>query len=285
MYHTAVYQAAAASAGAANVDMAAAVDSVFTQRNGHYTFTVPLKLGRAFMLGASLTAGRWQCPTWNAIGEFDIQTVNRAATVPSNPQYEDYLDYKPQFPINEEFQVQASNNLGSSTEVESAVIQILSDDWTPQIPQGQLGVGRLKTIMTSTITPVVGAWSGPENLALVSQLRNGVFAVVGMVIQGAGILAARMIFPTQRPFKGRFFRPGVVAQRAVGDLIGNQLGSDRTDLGVLGLFHTFELPQVEVFGLAANSVTYTLFLDLIYLGTDLSQLTNWASGGSFQATI
>lgn len=282
MYHTAVYQAAAASAGAANVDFAAAVDSVFTQRNNHYTFTVPLKLGRAAFIGASLTYARWQCPTWNAIGEFDVQTVNRSATVPSNPQYEDYLDYQPNLPINEEFQVQATNNLGSSTEVESAVLQILSQDWSRNLPQGQ---GRLKTLFTSLITPTVSAWSGPQNMTLISNLRNGVYAVCGLVVQGAGILAARLIFPTQRPYMGRFFRPGVVAQRVIGDAIGNQLGADRTDLGILGAFHTFELPQIEVYGLAANAVTYNVFADLVYLGTDLNQLTNWASGGSFQSTI
>jgi hypothetical protein len=282
MYHTAVYQAAAAGAGLSNVDFAAAVDSVFTQRNSHYTFTVPLKLARTFPVGLSLTIGRYQCPTWNAIGEFDILNVARSAAVPTNPSFDDYLDYPPDLPVNEEFQVQFSNNLGAATEVESAALQIISKDWSPQLPRGLF---RMVAKATFTLNPTANVWSGPQVIALSSNLRNGVYSVVGMQIQGSGILAGRLVFPTQRAYMGRFFRPGNIAQAAVGNQIPQRQGRSWADLGECGRFHTFELPQVEVFGLTAGSITYAVFLDLIYLGTDLSLLTSWAAGGSDQSTI
>lgn len=282
MYHTAVYNASAAVALAANTDFVAAVDSVFTQRNNHLTFTVPLKLARTFGVGASLTQGRYQCPTWNAVGEFDIFNVNRSATVPTNPQFDDYMDMQPPLPLNEEFQVQFTNNLGSSTEVESAVLQILSGDWTPQLPQGQM---RIRVQAKFTVTPTALAWSGPQVLSLISNLRNGVYSVVGMQIQGANALAGRVIFPTQKPYMGRFLRPGVPVQAAIGNQLPQQVGKMWTDLGELGRFHTFELPQVEVYGLTASSTTYLVFFDCVYLGTDLSLLTSWAAGGSTQSTM
>lgn len=284
MYHTMVYNDTAAAAGGSNVDFTAAVDSVFTQRGtvGHYTFTIPLKLARVFGVGASLTVGRFQCPTWNAIGQFSIFNVNRSATVPTNPQFDDYLDYLPSLPLNEEFQVQFSNNLGSSTEVESAVLQVLSGDWSPQLPAGQF---RLKATFTFTVTPTANAWSGPQVITLSSNLRNGVYSVCGFQCQGANSLAARIIFPTQKPYLGRLFRPGNIMQAAIGNQAPQMIGRDWSDLGELGRFHTFELPQIEVFGLTASSTAYTAFVDLIYLGMELTYLTNWAASGSTQQGI
>jgi hypothetical protein len=84
---------------------------------------------------------------------------------------------------------------------------------------------------------------------------------------------------------GRFFRPGVPCQAAIGNQLPQQVGKSWTDLGELGRFHTFELPQIEFFGLTAGAITYSVFLDLVYLGTTLDYLTSWAAGGSGQSTI
>lgn len=283
MYHTAVYYASAATAGTSNYDFSAATDSVFTQRNNHYTFTVPLILLRQYGVGASLTQGRYQAPTWNAIGEFDIINVNDSATVPTNPQFDDYIDSPPQLPINEEFQVQYTNNLASSTEVESSTLHIGSGDWNRQVTPGQFSL--LVQAKLTSFTPTAGAWSGPQAITLISNLRNGVYEVQGMALQGAHALAGRLVFPTQRPYMGRYFRPGCIAQAALGNQLPQQAKFLERGLGVRGRFHTFELPQIDIFGLAATSTTYYLFLWCAYLGTDLGLLTNWAAQGSMQSGI
>ena len=286
MFHTAVYSASAATAGATNFDFSAVTDSVFVPRNSHLMFTVPMKLGKIMVVGANPIRGRFQVPTWNAVTEFDILNVNRSATVPSNPQYDDYLAYPPDIPLNEEFQVQVSNNLGAATEQETAILQLMSADWSPIIPRG--GAGFLPFVLiqaTFTVTPTVNAWSGPQTITLVSNLRNGVYSVVGATLQGTNSAAFRFFFPTQRPYAGKFFRPGGPVQNAIGDTLSNQRTPAMVELGEWGRFHSLELPQVEVFGLTASSTTYRLFFWCVYLGTDQNQLYSWAAQGSTQQTM
>ena len=281
-YHTAVYNAAAAAAGATNVDFTAAVDAILTQRNGHYTFTIPFRLGKACPVGVSITRGRFVSPTWNAVGETCIFTANRAATVPSNPQYDDWMPMPPPVPLNEEFQVQLSNNLGAATEVESVILQLLANDWSPQLTPGQLPI---IVRATFTQTPTANAWSALQALTLSQGLRNGVYSVIGCVVQGTNALAYRIVFPTQRMYAGKPIRPGGPVQNAVGDVLGMQRHPWVFDMGEMGRFHTFELPQIELFGLTAGAITYQVFLFCTYLGTDIGLLTNWAAGGSPQSTM
>lgn len=282
MYHTIVYNDTAAAAGGANVDLTAATDTILQQRNGHLVLTKPFRVGKVMPVGASIVRGRFQCPTFNGIGQADIFTANRSATVPSNPQYDDWMATPLPIPLNEEFQIQLTNNLASGTEVESVILQLLSSDWSPQLPVGQLPI---LVEATCTVTPTADAWSGAQAITLVSNLRNGVYSVQGMVCQGSNSLACRLIFPTQKPYMGSFLRPGGPVQNAIGDVLCNQRSPWMTDLGEMGRFHTLELPSVEFYGLTASSTTYRLFLLCQYLGTDLSLLTSWAASGSMQTGI
>lgn len=285
MYHTIAYFAAAAAAGASNVDFSFATDAVFTPRGStpHLVLTVPMKLGRIAVIGASVTRGRFQSPTWQGIlTQPDLFQVNRSATVPSNPQWDDWLDGPLVLPQNEEIQIQYSNNLGASTEVETAIIDLLSADWNLNRPPGVFdGIAEY----TFAVTPTVQAWSGGQVLTAVTTLRNGVYSVMGAVVQGTNSIGYRIIFPTQKPYAGKFLRPGGLVQNAIGDVLSNQRDAPPMILGEMGRFHTFELPQAEVFGLTASSTTYRVFLWVRYLGTDPSLLYSWAGSGSSQTTL
>src|SRR5271156_5299742 len=111
MYGTIAYNNPIAGVNLVNGDMTALADNDFSQRNGHYIFTERYRLAMAALQGVSVTRGRVQVPTWNAIGEFNIFNANRAITAPSNPQWDTYFNSPPEIPQNEEFQVQSSNNL------------------------------------------------------------------------------------------------------------------------------------------------------------------------------
>lgn len=273
-----VYNAPTAGINASNLDMVAANDPDFSQRNGHYVFTERYRLHSAALVGASVTRGRFQVPTWNAVGEAVLFNANRALTPPSNPQWDSYESYPPQIPMNEEFQVQTSNNLGASTEIENAVLRLIPDDWNENLPASSK-VPPIITVRTSfTVTPTINAWSGPQSLTFAQSLRGGVYSVCGAVLQGANAVAFRLIFPRTKMYHNRKLRPGGLAQTAIGDVVSNQFDPWLLHMGEWGQFHTFEPVQAEVFGTAASNTTYQLFLWLVWLGESAS-LYGGAVGG------
>lgn len=271
-----VYNNPVAGVADANVDMTAAVDADFSQRNNHYIFTNRFRLARAWAIGASMTRARFQIPTWNAIGEWAIFNVNRLITPPANTQCDSYFPMPPRIPINEELQVQDSNNLGAATEIESVGIQLLTDDWTPQLPAG---MAMFTIRATGTTTWTINAWSGPIAITLASQLRGGVYAVVGAQLQAGNSSFFRIVFPRYRLYGGQRLRPGGPCQNAVGNVTQNQPYPWNLDMGEWGRFHTFELPSIDVFGTAAASTAWVLYLTLVYLGEDVSLLGQGTGGG------
>jgi hypothetical protein len=268
------YNLSAAAAGASNSDMTAVSDPDFSQRNSHYIFTENYNLLGISLVGASVTRGRFQVPTWNAIGEFNIFNANRSLQPPSNCQVDWYGAYPVPIPLNEEFQVQASNNLGMGTEIENAPFIIVTTDWSMNIPRGRMPI---LVRCSFTVTPTANVWSGGQNITLSQSLRGGVYAVVGATVQGSNAVAFRIIFPRYKLYQGRKLRPGFLTQNAVGDVVNNQMNPWIFAMGEWGRFHTFELPQIEVLGTAANSTTYQAFLWLVYLGEDVSLLNYGAS--------
>ncbi len=270
-----VYNAAAAAAGATNVDFAAATDSDFTQRNGHYTFTERYSLAAMAAVGASVIRGRLQSPTLNGLGELVLFGANRSATVPSNPYVEPFFSRPLTIPVNEEFQVQYSNNLGAATEVENVLLWLITEDWNSNLPQpaakpfDYTGVFRA----TATVTPTANAWSGPQAISLSQSLRNGVWAIVNTWVQGTNAFAFRWVFPKYKLYQGRKLRPGGLIQNAIGDVPALNWREGGRIWGEWGRFHTFELPQIDLFGITAASITYQIFMDMVYLGTDLGLLS------------
>jgi len=270
------YNLTAAAAGATNSDMTAVADPDFSRRNSHYIFTEPYKLLGLALVGASVIRGRYQVPTWNAIGECTIFNANRALQPPANPQIDLYYEQPPDVPLNEEFQVQASNNLAMGTEQENAILWLGTSDWTMNLPRGRLA---LLVRATVTITPTINVWSGVNDLTLSQSLRGGVYAVCHATMQGTNAAAFRIIFPRFRLYHGRKLRPGGLIQNAVGDALNNQFYPPYCSFGEWGRFHTFELPQIEVLGTTAGAITYQVFLWLVYLGEDLSLLQGGTGGG------
>ena len=271
-YHTLAYNASAAAAGASNVDLSVVPDTEVSSRNSHGIFTERYKMLAVSAVGVSITRGRFQVPKWNAVGEMSIINANRALEPPSNPQWDLYLAYPPELPQNEEFQVQLSNNLGAATEQENVILQLAPDDWNQNIPKGELLFVQRATF---TLTPTINVWSGGQVLTFSQSLRGGVYAVVGGVVQGTDAVAWRIIFPRNKMYHGRRLRPGGLIQNAIGVVINNQIDPWVMGLGVLGYFHTFELPTIEVLGATAAAITYQVYLWLVRLGEDVSILNQY----------
>jgi hypothetical protein len=277
MYHTVVYNAPAAGVNTVNLDFTAALDSEVTQRNGHYTFSEDYKLLGAAIVGVSVIRGRFQVPHWNAYAEFNLFNANRAITPPSNPQWDLWQAYPPLIPQEEEFQVQVSNNLGAATEVENVVLMLGTADWNQNLRKGELVVAARATF---TLTPVLNAWSGGQVIAFTQSLRGGTWLIIGAAVQGANAVAYRWLFPRNRMYHGRRLRPGGLVQTAIGDQLNQQADPWVLTWGEVGAFHTFELPQIEVFGTVAGSITYQVFVWMVYLGQSRSILDQYVAGGS-----
>jgi hypothetical protein len=272
-----VYNNPVAGVNDANVDMTAATDADFSIRNGHYIFTNQFRLAKAWMIGASVLRARFQVPTWNALGEWQIFNVNRSLEPGAGYFGDNYLlDTPPRIPINEEFQVQDSNNLGAATEIENVGLSIITDDWSPQLPQGRY---TFITRATGTTTWTLNAWSGPIAMTLTANLRGGVYAVIGAQLQADDAAFFRIVFPRYRLYGGQKLRPGWIAQNAAGNIPSYVQGFGGQDLGEWGRFHTFELPLLDVFGTAADSTAWVLYLKLTFLGEDLSALQSGLGGG------
>lgn len=275
-YHTLVYNLAAAGVNAANTDMLAAVDSEFSQRSSHYVFTESYRLLAASYIAPSATRARFQVPHWNAIAEFTIMNANRSLQPPSNPQWDVYREMMLPIPQLEEFQVQASNNLGAATEQANVVLNIAPDDWKMQQSPSQF---KFVARATLALTPTLNAWSGPQAITMSQSLRGGTYAILGTVVQGTNAVAWRWVFPRNKLYNNRRLRPGGLTQNAVGDVVNNQLDPWGVPFGVLGYFNTFELPSIELFGTLAGAITYQIFIWLAYLGED-QNLLNQALAGS-----
>jgi hypothetical protein len=266
------YNVAAATAGASNVDLSAATDPDFTQQSSHYIFTERYFIRALLPVGASITRGRIQMPHINALVEAQIYSANRSLQPPANPQFDDYFNMPLELPQNEQLQIQLSNNLGAATEIENCAVIITGDDWTANLP-GALPFGNLIVRASFTVTPTLNAWSGPQALTFSQALRGGRWAVVGATCQGSNSAFFRLIFPKYNLYKGiRKLRPGWFIQNAIGDQLSSQLGTAWVNkLGVWGVFDTFEPLTCEVFGTAANSTTYQLFLWLKYISETTGQ--------------
>jgi hypothetical protein len=265
-----------AGIGATNFDLTALTDPDFTQRNGHYTFTEPYQLMATAIIGANLTRGRFQVPHWNAIGEYNIYPVNRSTiVVQSNPNMDFYYDAPPPIPLNEEFQIQTSNN-NAGTEQDFGLIWIATSDWSQNLPRG---VQLINVRATVAVTGILNAWSGPAGITLSQSLRGGVYAVVGAVCQITVGIAFRIVFPRYRLYNGRKLRPGNLCMQNIGDTPQDIPWDQQYWLGEWGRFHTFELPQVEFLANVAGAQTLELRMWCIYLGEDLSLLNQGLGGG------
>lgn len=264
MFHLLSYKIATGGA-VTLLDMAAAVDPVFSQRNGHYIFTDPLKLAWMANFGATLTEMSMQSPTLNAIGLFNSYPVNLSLTVPAVPRVDFYLNNPLLFPMNEELQFKASD---SASENVANIIAIMSPEHNFNIPRGIPPVPQIKIKVTASVTLAAYAWSTLAAVTFEQSLRGGTYALVGAQWVCANALAFRHVFPRQKPYNGRFMRPGVLAQNAFGDTPLQAYPDGAMFMGEHGRFSTFEPFQVEVMGSGTATVTAQGIIDLVRISED-----------------
>lgn len=241
--------------------MSAVTDPDYSQRNNHYIFTEDYQLGAAYASGANITRANYQPPTWNAIGRFNIWPVNKSADIPSPPQMDWWMNQGPMIPRNEEFQIKVTD---SASETPDVLVWLLPKTWNANLPAGSLIIN---VRVTATVTIVAHNWSAIGALTFEQSLRGGVYAVVGAAWQGTHLMCVRLVFPRATLYNGRKMRPGVLAQNAIGDLLDSRMHNNPFIWGEHGRFHTFEPPQIDIYGNTAGSTSIEGRLWLVYLGS------------------
>lgn len=277
-YHTCAFNLAAAAAGAVNADATFVTDTVLRGQNNHLIITSPFKLLGVTLIGASVIRGRWQIPAWNFYGEPTIYSSNRGLQPVANPQWDLWGDQGPMLPMNQEIQLQISNNLGAATEQENGIVQLGTPNWNRQVEPPLFS---LWTRATFVVTPTINVWSGPQSLVLSQSLLGGTYGVRRCIVQGSNAAAWRFIFARPLNYLSYPLRPGDLIQNAVGDQSSYQdIPWDRP-WGRMGYFSTLEMPQIEVLGTTAGAITYQVFMLLDYLSQDVGAIENYVQ--SYQA--
>lgn len=269
MYHLLAYSNTFAGA-VNNQDATAVADGNFSIRNNHFILTEPYRLLAAVSVGATLSSTRFNIPSFNAVARHNIYPTIVGATIPANPNMDDYRDVVVQMPINEEIAIEQS---AGAAETDHAFLWLGTPDWNRNLPVAAGGAGllkrRLPVLATQTITGVANAWSADTNLVFETTLRGGVYSVIGAEAVAAGLKAFRINFPRRPLYSGRKTLPGNLGSQTYGNA-PNKFG--RQLFGEWGRFHTFEPPFIQGFFNAGGGVSTLLFLDLVYLGEDLSLL-------------
>lgn len=271
MYHTIANYLLAAQSAAVQDVTAVNDGGTITVRNGHFIFTVPFEIPLLSGWGANLTQLNLSCPTWNAINTPQIYPPNLAIVPGNNPNEIDMRSFPLLIPLNEEIVVQ-SINAAAGTDKELALIHIRPPGGPmngPQAPQSPIGnLGRVMAQCSVTCAITLGTWSTVSPLVLTNAIKGGTYAVMGLYLVADKTIAYRWTFNRVPFYRGIKLLPGGLTQNLYGN-VPSKIGVE--PLGVQGYFNTFELPSLQLLGTTAvNSATYNGFIDLIYLGQDMT---------------
>lgn len=259
MFHFLTYNVTA-GVNDANVDMTASVDASFSRRNNHFILSEPYNLIAALHTAASATRSRLNVPTINGFARHQIWPVNRSATIQTNPNVQDLRDNPIRLPMNEEIAVEESNNLGAATEQCHVGLVVAPPTWTRNQPRG---IQRLTVRFTATIVVNASAWSADAAITFAENLKGGVYSVVGVEAQAAGLIFFRLNFPKMPLYQGRKLYPGNFGLEAVGN---TSWIAGINAWGEWGRFHTFETPQLAVYSNTGGGTAIEGRMDLVYLG-------------------
>jgi hypothetical protein len=265
MFHLLAYTFATGGA-VTDSDSTAATDTEISQRNSHYIFTEDYNILAASGHGATMTRANIQTSTLNAVTRHNIFAINRAVTI-ATPGQIDQWTYAPiPIPKNEEFQIKVTD---TASEQATNFVWIGTTDWNRNIPAGMPPVPIFEARVTATPTSVANTWTAPVAITFEQNLRGGIYAVVGAEGFRANGMAFRLVFPRNKMYHGRRLRPGTLFNQAVGDFRIPQTQFGPLFWGEWGRFSTFEPPTLEVFCNDAAATSCDMRLFLVRLSNDM----------------
>lgn len=226
------------SAAQTDTDIPLKSDSSVPTTNSHPLLPFPLWVQWVAALGLTMTRVRISTPRVKAIARPVIQPVGQSAT-PVDP-IAVYEPWRHPIMLNPVEEVQMlRTNTTAVAEVDHVTLCL--GDNQRNVPQGDMYTMR----GTTSFTPTINAWSSGV-ITADDTLQVGRYGIIGMRVNDATGIAARLIFPGA-PISGvqfQQFRPGVPVRKnnAQTDFWPSRYGL----LGLYGEFESFALPQLEI---------------------------------------
>lgn len=241
-----------ASAGGVTLEDLPGVQDGWATLSGssHYLLPQNMLVRAIYSLSPNLTAEQISQPTLRRVAlpsavPYDI------GTGPTSLPAIDWL-YHPYFQLGgtDELAVLQSDNAAGA--IQKYAFILLQDQDVRNLPQGNV----IQLRATAAITVGNKVW-GAGTITLDQGIPYGQYAIVGMDVVGANLIAARLVFPTGGN------KPGVIARTSHANKPSPRFRNG--DLGVFGYFNSTALPSVELFGSAAPT-TQEFFIDVIKTG-------------------
>lgn len=221
-------------------------DTIFisTQNGLMPSSTVKALLG--YVRGINVTSAQLNSPSIRAIGPPQLWPFDTAAAPPNLPPLIRYRSCGPVIPAGDPFNVQVSTIVAVAADAQAVFL------FGDRVPDPDTRASRT-ILLTATVTLVNNQWVAGQ-MVLGQTLPSGRYDIVGIAVFGAGLLAARLIFPTQPE------RPGVLAQQASSEYDDSDYRYGQ--FGVIGSFTNIQLPAIECFGFSAGAAQ-TIYLDVV----------------------
>lgn len=244
-YHLVAFQGSVGQT--ANTDLTAVTDDVIVVQNKHFLPQRDFQLIFAMAVGANIVRQRIVQPSYRQVVEPQIQPVVLAAAPGDDANIADYRRYPLRVRGLEELAVESTSSIAMGTESHFSLLALL-DSFEP-LPQGDVYTLR----GTSTTSAAANVWT-TLTTTFDAVLPEGEYALCGLYGIGSGAIAYRAIFENQQ------YRPGLPAVQSVGQR--HVFAGRKGELGVLGRFRNYALPQIQCLANAALA-SHTIFLDLV----------------------
>ena len=247
MHSVQVFYGAAVATPVTDFPLPAIADQTLNVYNNTYQFLTPRTLMKSFAGVPNGTAVRLNAPSFAKGFQPTIDPIDGAATIGGTlPPICDYMGRGPDIPKQENFQPLITRTGGVAADC--AIVIWTCPTFVPAPP------GKAFTIrMSAAATGAKGQWN-LSSLTPDQNLPNGKFSVIGMRVEGANCLTARLVFP------GQAERPGCLCNV---DQTSWVYPSFRFGYGgMFGAFINTNLPQIEVLGFGAVASQF-VYLDCI----------------------
>lgn len=235
---------------AANTDVPALQDDYFTIQNTHFLLPEDRFLIWGWVAAATLNRARLFTPSIGVITRPFIRPIDRSALPTDLPSIADFRANPFRMRGQEELVLEATSGVAVSERFTALF------GWTTQTTPAP--AGDIYTLRATSVTAAVAnSWTSLV-ATFDNQLPAGEYAVVGLEVQSANALGARLIFPggSQKD------RPGSVSVSALGN--DNKDIFRKGGLGDWGRFRNTVLPTVQVLAQAADAA-HEIYLDIVPL--------------------
>lgn len=249
MFHLLAYSASIDSTNLTALTPLSDVSILVDQSNKQITVPELNKVILTYAIGANVTRAQLSAPSMRRFLLYDISPVERNATPRIPPRVCDLTNNPLQLVTNEYLQFLAAEDGTGATQVTGLVI-LADRQPTP------VGGDEMTVRATSATTLVAYNWT-PCVLTLTQTLPAGLYSLVGLAAQSAGIIAARVVFVGGR------YRPGIIASTEIGGF--NWPLFRHGNFGEFGRFQHNLIPQIEVLSSSADN-SQEFYLDLVKVG-------------------